>query len=88
MRPRETKYPSPFLQQVAIDVESAIYNSIYIEKMAGLRGGICERCDKVFLAKTDKPKRFCGERCAASKRQADWRTALKEKHAEVKDGKA
>lgn len=65
----DDKAPSPFLRQVANCVEDAIFNSIYIDKMAGLRGTVCERCGVAFLSDSDKPKRFCTPICANAARQ-------------------
>jgi hypothetical protein len=71
------KHPSPFLQQYADDVFSAVYNSIYIDKMAGARAGICERCEKVFLSHSDRPARFCCKKCGNAFRQSARRKILR-----------
>ena len=70
-----TKVPAPFLEQRAFDVETAVYNSIYIDKMAGLKGAMCARdgCQEVFLSDSDKPRRFCTDRCSNAHRQQQYR---------------
>jgi hypothetical protein len=73
VRYKDYKHPSPYLQQYAVDVRSAVYNSIYIEKMAGARGGICEKCEKVFLSYSDRPARYCSKRCGNAARQSERR---------------
>jgi hypothetical protein len=77
VRYKEHKHPSPYLQQYADDVLSAVYNSIYIDKMAGARGGICEKCEKVFLSYSDRPARFCSKKCGNAARQSERRKKAK-----------
>jgi hypothetical protein len=88
VRKGSTKYPSPYLRQYSYDVATAIHNSIYIEKMAGLRGAICERCEKVFLSNSDRPRRFCTRKCADSARQSAWRKDKRLRAKEENHGKA
>ncbi len=73
------KVPSPFLDLKAQDVWTAVYGSIYIDKMRGLRGIVCQRegCGETFLA-GDPRKRFCSDTCSAYVRVTGKRTAAKE----------
>jgi hypothetical protein len=86
VRKGATKYPSPYLRQYSYDVRAAVHSSIYIDKMAGLRGAICESCPKVFLSNTDKPRRFCSKKCADRARQKDWRNRNKKPASSVNGG--
>jgi hypothetical protein len=85
VRYKDCKFPSPYLQQYSDDVFSAIYTSIYIEKMAGAGGAICGKCDKVFLFYSDKPALFCSRKCGNAARQAQVR-ARKKAPREVTNG--
>ena len=78
------KEPSPFLNLEAVDVFSAVYASIYIDKMRGLSGKVCEResCTKTFI-NSDPRKRFCGDSCSAYVRVTENRANKKGK-ADVK----
>lgn len=71
--------PSPFLNYEAEDVYRAVYASIYIDKMRGLRGGVCRRegCTNTFLT-SDPRKRFCNAgrgSCSAAVRMQRTRQA-------------
>jgi hypothetical protein len=59
---KDGREPSPFLDYEGEDVYRAVYASIYIDKMRGLRGAVCQRegCGNTFLT-TDPRKRFCDE---------------------------
>ncbi len=76
------KQPSPFLEQVSYDVVSAIYASIYIDKMAGALGGLCQRCEKPFLIHSDRPASFCSKKCGNAARQARKRWLKKQEESE------
>jgi len=68
------KIPAPYLDIVSGDVETAIFDSIYIDKVAGLRGGVCKKCGNTFLVPSDK-REFCKTTCADAYRQAAYRQA-------------
>jgi hypothetical protein len=73
------RLPSPYLDYTAADVYGAVYASIYIDKMRGLRARVCERegCTNAFLT-TDPRRRFCHDGpsdCSAILRMRKKRSA-------------
>ena len=86
------KVPAPYLNLEAFDVSEAVYASIYLDKMRGLRGGVCERegCNNTFLT-TDPRKRFCDvipgrTDCGAVVRMRESRRSRRER--ELSNGEA
>ncbi len=83
--------PAPYLDLTALDIFSAVYGSIYIDKMRGLAGRVCERedCSNTFLS-TDPRKRFCDgpADCEATVRMRKKRAAERQRKLEESNGKA
>ena len=88
---RSAHEPSPYINFSALDVFGAVYGSIYIDKMRGLRGHVCARedCSNTFLSSDDR-KIWCdgpGD-CEATVRMRRVRADAKRKRLGAEDGKA
>lgn len=81
---KQKKRFSPFLAFLGHDVFSAVYASIYIDKMRGFDGRVCKReeCRNTFLAQ-DPRKEYCSPNCSAL-----VRVRRSQKLSEVSNGKA
>jgi hypothetical protein len=73
MRPVLVIYPRCALEAIAA--------AIYAERVASVRVGICESCEKLFEIEDHNEKRFCDRLCQDRKKKQKKREAIALKKA-------
>jgi hypothetical protein len=71
--------PAPFLNLISKDVADALWASVYLEKMMGLSGRICEHCKKAYIVPNRHGGKYCTPECGQNFRTMKSRNAKKDR---------